>query len=192
MATKRKRKTIKTKENLFDMLAINTCRLDDGKVVGHLPREISHATKYLLDSGANITSILSSTHYRKSPLFQGGLEIPCTVKVKLRGNIKGDLLIAKYKEIIEQLYLEPKEEVIVGCFLKKSNVEAENLVNLPPPKRKKKADPKKANKEKNVESKDIRQFFNKSKEQNKRPQDKKNIENNIITIELKFFLRSLK
>ena len=183
MATKRKRKTIKTKENLFDMLAINTCRLDDGKVVGHLPREISRATKYLLDRGANITAILSSTHYRKSPLFQGGLEIPCTVKVKLRGNIKGDLLIAKYKEIIEQLSIEPKEEFIVGCFLKKSNVEAENLVNLPPPKRKKKADPKKANKEKNVESKDIRQFFNKSKEQNKRRQDKKNVENNIIIID---------
>ena len=81
------------------------------------------------------------------------------------------------------MHIEPKEEVIVGCFLKKSNVEAENLVHLPPPKRKKKADPKKANKEKNVESKDIRHFFNKSKEQNKRPQDKKNVENNIITID---------
>ena len=131
------------KQNPFDMFAIKTFRLEDGKVVGHLPREISRATKYLLDSGVNITAILSSTHYRKSSLFQDGLEIPCTVKVKLRGNIKGDLLIAKYKEIIEQLYIEPKEEVIVGCFLKKSNVEAENLVNLLPPKRKKKADPKK-------------------------------------------------
>ena len=81
------------------------------------------------------------------------------------------------------MYIEPKEEVIVGCFLKKNNDEAGNLVDLPTPKRKKKADPKKANKEKNVESKDIRQFFNKSKEQNKRPQDKNNVENNIITVD---------
>ena len=56
-------------------------RMNESKIVGHLPREISRATKFLLDRGANVTARLSSTHYRRSPLFQqGGLEIPCTVK----------------------------------------------------------------------------------------------------------------
>ena len=34
--------------NVFDVFAIKP----DGKVVGHLPREISRATKFLLDRGA--------------------------------------------------------------------------------------------------------------------------------------------
>ena len=67
-------------QSLFDVFAIKTSRMSDNKIVGHLPRQISRATKFLLDRGANVTARLSSTHYRRSPLFQGGLEIPCTVK----------------------------------------------------------------------------------------------------------------
>ena len=60
---------------MFVMFAIKTCRMNENKIVGHLPREIPHATKFLLDRGANLTH-LSSIHYRRSPLFQGGLEVP--------------------------------------------------------------------------------------------------------------------
>ena len=35
--------------NLFDMFAIRACRKDCEKTVGHLLREISRATKYLID-----------------------------------------------------------------------------------------------------------------------------------------------
>ena len=44
-------------------------------IVGHTLREISRPIKYLLDQGANVTGTITSEHYRKSPLFQGGLEI---------------------------------------------------------------------------------------------------------------------
>ena len=114
--------------------------MNSNKIVGHLPSEISRATKYLLDRGAMVWCTFSSTHYRRSPLFQGGLEIPCSVKVCLPGNIKSDLLIGKYKEIIEKLYIEPKDEVIVGCFLKKCDNSDENFPT-PAPKRKKKNPP---------------------------------------------------
>ena len=53
--------------NFFDMFAIQTCRKDCEKRVGHLPREISRPTKYLKDRGAKITARLSSIHYRRSP-----------------------------------------------------------------------------------------------------------------------------
>ena len=48
-------------------------------IVGHLPREISRPTKYLLDQGAIVTATITSGHYRKSPLFQSGLEIRCEI-----------------------------------------------------------------------------------------------------------------
>ena len=50
---------------------------------------------------------LISTNYRRSPLVQGGLEIPATVTVTLPGTVKNHLLINKYKE---------KEEIL-GSFL---------------------------------------------------------------------------
>ena len=56
--------------NVFDVFAIKTCK-PDGTVVGHLPHEISRATKFLLDRGAQISAILTSTDYRRSPLVQG-------------------------------------------------------------------------------------------------------------------------
>ena len=51
--------------------------------------------------------------------FQGGLEIPCTVRVSLPASIRGDMLIQKYKSMVEELYCQPKQEVIMGSFLKK-------------------------------------------------------------------------
>ena len=79
--------------NLLDMFAIQTCRKDWEKIVGHLPREISRPTKCLIDKGAKITAKLSSIHYQRLPLFQGGLEIPCEATITIPASIKGHLLI---------------------------------------------------------------------------------------------------
>ena len=54
-----------------------------GKIVGHLPMEISRITRFLLDRGAKIEATLWLTHHRRSSLVQGGLEIRCTVKVSM-------------------------------------------------------------------------------------------------------------
>ena len=60
----------------------------DGVIRGHLPREISRVTKFLLDRGARMTAILTSVNYRRSPLVQGGLEIPCRVKITMANTKK--------------------------------------------------------------------------------------------------------
>ena len=44
-------------------------------IVGHLPRELSRPTRYLLDPGMIVTATITSEHYWESPLFQGRLEI---------------------------------------------------------------------------------------------------------------------
>ena len=107
--------------NVVDVFAIKTCK-PDGTVVGHLPREISRAAKFFLDRGAQISAILTSTDYRRSPLVQGGLEIACKVIVKLPGNVRSHLLMDRYVEIVKVKYIEPKHEVILGSSLKKNRL----------------------------------------------------------------------
>ena len=50
--------------------------------------------------------------------MQGGLEIPCRLTVKLAvATIKNNMLVDKYKQILEELYEEPSEEIIMGSLL---------------------------------------------------------------------------
>ena len=100
----------------FDVFAIKT-ESENGSTVGHLPRKISRITKFILDCGAKITAILSSTNYRRSPLVQGGLEIACEITVKMPATIKSHMILDRYKELINDYYIEPKDEEILGSFL---------------------------------------------------------------------------
>ena len=98
------------------MFAIKTCK-SYGQIVGYLPREISRVTKFLLDRGTILQATRPTTHYRRSPLVQGRLEITCKVSVKIPGTIKNHLLMDWYFELVRSLYREPKNEVILGSFL---------------------------------------------------------------------------
>ena len=51
-------------------------KTDSRRTIGHLPVEISRTTKFLLDGGAEDIVKLTKTHFRRSPLVQGGLEVP--------------------------------------------------------------------------------------------------------------------
>ena len=93
--------------------------------MGHLPREISWPTKFLLDRGAEIIAEIESSHYRRSTLIQGGLEIRCKVSATLPGTIKNHMLLDRYKELVNKLYCKSKNEVIIGNFL--TSVPNENI-----------------------------------------------------------------
>ena len=105
--------------NIFDVFAIKTVN-DKEEIVGHLPREISRVSKFLMDREASMKATLTTTNYRRSPLVQGGLEIACKVTVRLPGTVKNHLLMDIYSELVTALYAEPKEEVVLGSFLIKS------------------------------------------------------------------------
>lgn len=51
-------------DNPFDRFAIKTVT-ENGDIVGHLPKEISRVTKYLLDRGITMSCKLTSDHYRR-------------------------------------------------------------------------------------------------------------------------------
>ena len=98
---------------------------------------------------------LSSIHYRRSPLFQGGLEIACEVTVTILASIKGHLLMQRYEKMVHELYFEPKNETIMGGFIENINVDFDIQ-----PKKKKKKDTGKTVQKPKVR-KDIRSFFKK-------------------------------
>ena len=107
------------KENPYDYFAIKTCQ-KDGKIVVQLPIEISQPTKYLLDRGARITATLTSMSYSASPLVQGGLEIPCLIKVYMPRTVKKKTkkqIISMYEEMIEALYQEKDGRPVIGSIL---------------------------------------------------------------------------
>ena len=98
-------------DNLFD---IKVCLNDN--IVGHLPREISRPTKFLLDRGAQVTATIRSNIIRRSPLFPGGLEVLCTVSIHMPKTVKIQQLTGRFREMAMDLYHEPEEEVIVETF----------------------------------------------------------------------------
>ena len=102
--------------NAFDIYAIKTCK-DDGTIIGHLPRELSRVLKFLLDRGAMISAELVSVHYRKSPLVQGGLEIPCKVIVRMSPTVRNNQLLDRLLELVSTIYSEPDTPVIMGSIL---------------------------------------------------------------------------
>ena len=115
------------------MFAIKTTTAN-GNTVGHLPQEISRVSEFLLDRGATITAELTSTHYRHSPLVQGGLEIACKIIVRMPGTVRNHMLIDKYMVLVQGLYTELKNEVIMGSFLTQIH---QPLNTVMPAKRKK-------------------------------------------------------
>ena len=85
--------------NAFDRFAIKMSIKENGKekIVGHIPREISRPTKFLITRGAVMHAEISSDMYRKSPLVQGGLELSCTVYVAMPPTVLNENLISRYK-----------------------------------------------------------------------------------------------
>ena len=69
-----------------------------------------------------ITAKLSSIHYRRSPLFQGGLDIPCEVTVTISVSIKRNLLMQHYEKMVYEFYCQPKNETIMGSLTENINV----------------------------------------------------------------------
>ena len=149
--------------NDYDVFSIKTCK-PDKTTVGHLPREISRPTKFLLDRGAETVAEIESSHYRRSPLIQGGLEICYKVSATLPGTIKNHMLLDRYKELVNKLYCRPKNEVIIESFL--TSVPNENI-HLNQPQQQQLAEKKvnrkrKTNEEQPTSKNNISNYSNKS------------------------------
>ena len=100
--------TVHERNNPYDHYAVaaGPGRISES-TVGHLPIEISRITRYIILYGAMVTVEILDTHCRRSPLVQGGLELPVKVVVKMDYSLKNRQAIAKYESLVNQLYKEP-------------------------------------------------------------------------------------
>ena len=115
--------------------------------------ETSRVTKYFLDRGPAVIVQLKGVHYQRSPLVQGGLEIPCKITVTMSGTVSNLLCMQKYKDIVTDCYIEPKNEKIMGSFIQAIN---DTPLPVPASPKKKKVKKKKTG---NARHKDIRDFL---------------------------------
>ena len=90
----------------FDEFAIKVCEEGHEVPAGHLWRKIYRATNFFIDRGANITLTLTSHHYRRSPLVQGGMVIACEVTASIPGTCINFLLVDIYKNLVEDTYTD--------------------------------------------------------------------------------------
>ena len=115
------------KDNPYDSFSIKVFKPDSpAEIVGHLPMEISRITKFIIDRGAQVAVKIRGRHYRRSPLVQGGLEVPCEIKITMVGSIINHHLLVRYESLLRELYIEPKVEEIINTFLSIIN-EHENV-----------------------------------------------------------------
>ena len=99
------------RDNAHDRYAIAAFKTLPGRlfpsIVGHLPREISRFTCFILLHGARVLCQVVDIHHRRSPLVQGGLEIPVTVTVTMDLIEMNQSAIQKYETLVTEKYKEP-------------------------------------------------------------------------------------
>ena len=92
--------TIHERTNPHDCYAIAARKRLTGCIgestVGHLPKEISRVTRFIMLYGAVVTVKVLDTHHRRSPLVQGGLEIPIQIIVKMKCNSQNKNALSRY------------------------------------------------------------------------------------------------
>ena len=87
------------------------------------------------------------------------------------GTVRNHMVIERYKEIVERLYCEPKNGVVIGCFLENTIGNVTPLAG--PSDKKKRTDNKKPpNKKPPPKSTDIRSMFC--------AQNKKNLADTVV------------
>ena len=111
------------KDNPYDSFSTKVFKPDSpAEIVGHLSMEISRITKFIIDRGAQVAVKIRGRHYRRSPVVQGKLEVPCEIKIMMVNHH----LLVRYESLLKELYIEPKDEEIIGTFLSIRN-EHENV-----------------------------------------------------------------
>ena len=99
------------RNNIHDRYAIAAIKLLPGtiapSIIGHLPKEISRLTYFIINRGATVRCRVISEHHRRSPLIQGGLEIPVEVVVEMPVEDSNAQTMQKYESLVQKAYKEP-------------------------------------------------------------------------------------
>ena len=103
--------------NPYDIFSMKVWKPDSDEIAGQLPMEISRITKFIVNRGAKCTQKIRGMHWKRSPLAQGGLEVPCEVTITMIGSVVNHLLLTRCESLLKELYIEPKDKEIVDTFI---------------------------------------------------------------------------
>ena len=91
-------------DNLYDIFSMKVCKSGTDEIAGHLPMQISKKTKLIKAGGVSVTL--------KIILVLGGFEGPCEMMVMMSRSVVNHLLLTQYEKVLNELYIEPKNELI--------------------------------------------------------------------------------
>lgn len=80
---------------------------------GHLPREITRFTRFLVSRKGIAKVTVVHYKYRRSPLIQCGLQIPATVGIELESNAKNELVL----EHLRHLYMKVTTNQLMAILM---------------------------------------------------------------------------
>ena len=86
------------------------------QVVSHLQREISIVKKFMPYREESLNAEVTSNHYRRFPLVQGGVEKRCKTSIKLHPFFNEGVFVC-YKNIVKELYNKLMEEELLASLL---------------------------------------------------------------------------
>ena len=92
------------KFNFYDSFALKTVRKNGDWLFA---TRAFAGNNFFLDKGVSMHVKLSSCHYRRSPLVQGGMRIRCTVFFSMTSTLKNAQLAERYLQLVKERYLEP-------------------------------------------------------------------------------------
>ena len=72
------------------------------QIVGHLPREISRFTHYIIVHGGVVTVKVLDMNHCRLPLIQGGLEIPVEVSIVMEHDEENKLALGIYESLVKE------------------------------------------------------------------------------------------
>ena len=81
--------------------------LKQQQVVVHFPKEISQFTWFIINHGAAVSMKVVDINYRRSPLVQGGLEIPIEVCVVMPLSDANKRVLDTYMTLNNEIYEGP-------------------------------------------------------------------------------------
>ena len=77
------------------------------KIIRTTATQFSRFTRFIILHGATVKVKVSDTKYRRSPLIQGGLEIPVEVEVQMENSSENQQALSKYQTLVAENYHEP-------------------------------------------------------------------------------------
>ena len=114
------------RDNPFDLFAM-AVKKTKGETVGHLPQKNSRVTEHLMDRGASVTVVLTSSQYCVSPLAQGGLEISCEVGIYQPPTQKNNELVGIYNNLIQPQNFPRPETFMIGLLVQRQQKYSRHL-----------------------------------------------------------------